>query len=86
MYFEGKKLQYLTLKIIIELQVGRDLRDHLVQPKPDLDWMSQRPVQPNLNSVQQWGIHCFLGEIIPMAGYFHWENFCCSVQLESPQN
>lgn len=88
MYFEGKKLQYLILKITTELQLGRDLREHLVQPscaKHDLDQMSQGPVQPNLNSVQHWGNHHFLREITPMAGCSRGEIPSCNVQAESPQ-
>ena len=54
---------------ITESQVGRDLRNHLVQPfweEHSLDKMAQHPVQTTLEGVQRGRVNHFPGEIIPV--------------------
>ena len=74
--------------MITESQVGRDLRDHLVQPfweKQSLDKMAQNPVQMTLKGLQRGRVNHFPGETIPMVDCPHCEKFPSGVQSESPQ-
>lgn len=47
--------------------------------------MDQNSVQPNLASVQCWGIYHFIQDIIPMDDCSYCEKFSFCVQSESPQ-
>lgn len=76
------KLSKINPKLftVIESQVGRDLEDpriicsNLSWEKQHLDKMSQPPVQPDLKSIQRWGLHLIPREIIPMADCSIMEN------------
>lgn len=71
---------------IMEYQVGREHKVHLFQPfLAKAQSRHDDPFQLNLKVVQCWGIHCFPGEIIPMANCFHGKKFSSCIQLESLQ-
>lgn len=59
---------------IAESQVGRDLKDLLIQPHLHRPRPSP-PAQLKLCYVQHWGLYHFYGEIIPMAGCSHCKIF-----------
>lgn len=57
--------------------VERDLKDHLVltplprQARFPLDQVAQSSMQPGLEHLQEWGIHSFSGQSIPVPQHPH---------------
>ena len=66
--------------------VGRDLKDHLVQPPCHgqghlpLDQVAQSPIQPGLGHCQGWGSHSLSGQPVPVSHHPHSKEFLPYVQ------
>lgn len=63
---------YVKYRIAGQKGTPRIIWSYLSWQNLCLDKLAQDPVQLNLTLAQCWGIHCFSGEIIPLADCSHY--------------